>query len=235
MGRLRILALFPFWHLLDLSSLASYLQVVPLSWSHVPNPSSGHLTAGPHLPFPQTIPASCISTFQSAKHSPARIIFIACHSVHVALLFKNPSAISHPYFLIFGLQFLSDLWTCHWFILSKLIYSSRILTNSAENMHWEKPALLNSRGLKISVSQFGILSCGKMSILKQFVIFFSSFFILRSKKNFHLGLITQSFSLFFHIIKTIAVFFFFLSWNELLLLSGLWFENCYCFHSKIIY
>lgn len=158
---------------------------------------------------PKTIPASCISTFQSAKHSPAHIIFIACHSVPVALLFKNPSAISHPYFLIFGLEFLSDLWTCHWFILSKLIYSSRILTNSAENMHWEKPALLNSRGLKISVSQFGILSCGKMSILKQFVIFFSSFFILRSKKKFHLGLITQSFSLFFHIIKTIAVFFFF--------------------------
>lgn len=124
MGRLRILALFPFWHLLDLSSLASSLQVVPPSWSHEPNPSPGHLTAGPHLPFLQTIPASCISTFQSAKYSPARTIFIACLSVYVALLFRNPSAISRPYFLIFGLQFLNDLWTCHWFILSKLVCSS---------------------------------------------------------------------------------------------------------------
>lgn len=67
---------------------------------------------------------SCISVFQSAKYSPARTIFIACPSVHVALLFRNPSAISHPYFLIFGLQFLNDLWTCHWLILTKLVYSS---------------------------------------------------------------------------------------------------------------
>lgn len=148
MGRLRILALFPFWHLLDLSSLASYLQVVPLSWSHVPNPSSGHLTAGPHLPFLQTIPASCVSTFQWAKYSPARIIFIACHSVHVALLFKNPSAISHPYFLIFGLQFLNDLWTCHWFILTKLIYSSGNTNKFSREYALRKTSPSEFQGLK---------------------------------------------------------------------------------------
>ena len=148
MGRLRILALFPFWHLLDLSSLASYLQVVPLSWSHVPNPSSGHLTAGPHLPFLQTIPASCISTFQWAKYSPARIIFIACHSVHVALLFKNPSAISHPYFLIFGLQFLNDLWTCHCFILTKLIYSSGNTNKFSREHALRKTSPSEFQGLK---------------------------------------------------------------------------------------
>ena len=148
MGRLRILALFPFWHLLDLSSLANYLQVVPLSWSHVPNPSSGHLTAGPHLPLLQTIPASCISTFQWAKYSPARIIFIACHSVHVALLFKNPSAISHPYFLIFGLQFLNDLWTCHCFILTKLIYSSGNTNKFSREHALRKTSPSEFQGLK---------------------------------------------------------------------------------------
>lgn len=142
MGRLGILAPFPFWHLLDLSSLASYMQVLPLAWSHVPNLGPGHLTAGLPLPFLLTIPASCISTLQSVKYSPTHVIFIPCHSVQVALLFKNPSAISHPYF--FHLCLSVPQWPkpviCS--SLTNLSIQVGVLTNSTENMHWEKSALL---------------------------------------------------------------------------------------------
>lgn len=54
--------------------------------------------------------------------------------------------------------------------------------------------------------QFGILSNGKMSVLKQFVRVFHSFYLNVKEQEFHLGLVTKSLSLFFHIIKTIEFF-----------------------------
>lgn len=180
MGRLGILAPFPFWHLLDLSPLASYMQVLPLAWSHVPNLGPGHLTAGLPLPFLLTTPASCISTLQS---NTLLLILSSFLVIQFRLLFslKIPQQFPILIFFIFAFQFLNDQnlssvhpyqtclfkWEC-WQIQQRIC-----IEKNQPFCNW-----------KLSVSQVGILSCGKISIPKQFVRFFHSFYLNVKEEEF---------------------------------------------------
>lgn len=165
MGCLGILAPFPFWHLLDLSSLASFIQVLPLPSSPVPNRGPGQFTAGLPLPFLPTIPA-CAFLLSTQPNTFLRILssFLII-SVHVVLLFKNLSAISHPYFhkTHTSLLAFSSSWPKSAVCSSspKLFIQVGILINPTENVHWGKQSFRIARA-KNWVSQLDWDPSGKM-------------------------------------------------------------------------
>lgn len=113
MGRLGMLAPFPFSHLLDLSSLASYVQVLPLPLSPVPDLALV-ISQLDYRYLPSYKPCLYLS-FSLLSNPPKtfllRLSSISCHSVPDTRFFKNLSAIPHTYFhkshfLVFGFQFL---------------------------------------------------------------------------------------------------------------------------------
>lgn len=142
MGRLGMLAPFPFSHLLDLSSLASYVQVLPLPLSPVPDLAlvisqldyrylPSYKPCLLYLSFPIHLRLSCSDYLQFLVIQFLILISLKISQQFPILIFIKVTFL----FLVFSS---SRAQICCLFILTNWSIQVGILTDPTENMYFEK-------------------------------------------------------------------------------------------------